>query len=308
MTVEVLVELAWKSLVAAAIALVALRLLRGRSAAERALVAHLALVTLLLLPATSLLLPELRIGAPPAVSEAYRAVAEATGAEAALEPATGAAASEVDPAIRWADLVGWLYSLPAASLLLLTLMALVRLQRLRRRAEVLVDPRWLTALAAAQGRLGMRHGTALLASEEVASPISWGVIRPIIILDRRTAEQAAGAEAIIAHELAHVTRLDWLGLLLGRAACAAFWFDPFVWLLARQAHQLSEQAADDAVLRCQVPSADYAELLVASARHAAPPLALAANGVAPSRDSLGERVVAVLDPARSRVPARFGWT
>jgi hypothetical protein len=37
-------------------------------------------------------------------------------------------------------------------------------------------------------------------------------------------------------------------------------------------------------------------------------LLLAANGVAPSRGSLKRRVMRVLDPAQSRVPARLGWT
>jgi len=36
--------------------------------------------------------------------------------------------------------------------------------------------------------------------------------------------------------------------LLGRFACAAYWFHPLVWLAARQLRKTSEQAADDAVL------------------------------------------------------------
>ena len=307
MSIELVIELAWKSLAVAALALIALRLLRRRSAAERALVAHLGIAAILLLPLAAWLVPELRFAAPPAVAEAYQAVAPATTAEATVAARADPAVADPPPTMRWLDMAAYAYLLPAALLLMLTLTALLRLHRLRRRAEVVVDPRWLTALAAAQSRLHMRHGTALLASDEVASPISWGVVRPIIVLDRKVAADAAGAEAIIAHELAHVARLDWLGLLLGRLACALCWFNPLVWLLARRAHQLSEQAADDAVLRSRVPSSDYAELLVASARHAAPPLALAANGVAPSRDSLRERVVAVLDSGRARAPVRFGW-
>ncbi|NWP29099.1 hypothetical protein GY984_25720, partial [Escherichia coli] len=59
---------------------------------------------------------------------------------------------------------GWeryAYALPGVALLLLTALALLRLVRLRADAEVLVDPVWLSALAHAQRRMGMKSGTAL---------------------------------------------------------------------------------------------------------------------------------------------------
>jgi beta-lactamase regulating signal transducer with metallopeptidase domain len=91
------------------------------------------------------------------------------------------------------------------------------------------------------------------------------------------------AEAIIAHELAHVARLDWAKLLVARLATAAFWFNPLVWKLAAECHQLREEAADDAVLHSQVDGADYASLLVGAARHENKALLLAAHGVAQGR-------------------------
>jgi HEAT repeat protein len=79
-------------------------------------------------------------------------------------------------------------------------------------------------------------------------------------------------------------------------------------MLARTSHDLCEQAADDAVLRSNIPSADYADILVRAARNSTPPLLLAANGVAPSSSSLGRRVLNVLDRKRSRIPVRLGWS
>ena len=69
-------------------------------------------------------------------------------------------------------------------LLLLTLCTLFRLSSLSRRAEVLVEPVWLSALAHAQRRMGLKSGTALLVSDTLPSPISWGWVRPVIVLDR----------------------------------------------------------------------------------------------------------------------------
>src|SRR4029079_6034896 len=108
-------------------------------------------------------------------------------------------------------------------------------------------------------------------------------------------------------ELAHVARLDWAKLLLGRVATALFWFNPLVWVLAREAHQLREETADDAVLAADIPDTDYAELLVGVARHECPGLLLGAHGVAPSKSSLSRRVARVLDGKSVRGPVARGF-
>jgi hypothetical protein len=159
----------------------------------------------------------------------------------------------------------------------------------------------------AQRRMGFKHGTALLVSEELRSPVSWGVMRPIILLNEQAVDATAEAEAIIAHELAHVARLDWAKLLISRLACALFWFNPLVWRLARECHQLREEAADDAVLLSEVDGADYASLLVNAARHDNKALLIAAHGVAPGKDSLKRRITRVLDADLARGPANNAW-
>jgi beta-lactamase regulating signal transducer with metallopeptidase domain len=40
-----------------------------------------------------------------------------------------------------------------------------------------------------------------------------------------------------------------------------FWFNPLVWILGREAHQLREEAADDSVLGADIAETDYAQLL-----------------------------------------------
>ena len=83
-------------------------------------------------------------------------------------------------------------------LLLTTVAAIARLFVLRARASVLVDMPWLSALAHAQRRMGFKHGTALLVSDDLVSPVSWGVMRPIILLDSRAVAATHEAEAITA--------------------------------------------------------------------------------------------------------------
>ena len=315
---EWFVALAAKSFLIAGGALLLLRLLRNRSAADRSWVAHLALGGLLLLPIATYALPTFDVAGPeflvgkaevaspssalPHGDTVAAAPAAAPATAASVEPAADAGSSAA--AIDWPF---WSYAIPAALLFLLTLIALARLFVLKARATVLVDAPWLTALARAQQRMGFKHGTALLTSNDLPSPISWGVVRPVIILNTEAAKSHDEAEAIITHELAHVANLDWAKLLLARVAVAIFWFNPLVWLLAREAHQLREEAADDAVLSTDIEETEYARLLVGVARHECRGLLIGAHGVAPARNSLARRVKRVLDSAAKRAPGGWRW-
>jgi len=318
-TAATLIGLAWKSAAIAGLSLLLLHLLKRRSAAERSLIAHVGLAALLVLPLASLLLPQwaplpaswfAEPAAAPAIipQEGGTSAAVALPAVTASVPAVAAASSPL-PA-SWpsaAELAVWVYALPLALLFLTMLVAVVRLFAMRGRADVLVQPSWLSALAEAQRRMGFKHGTALLVSEELRSPISWGVLRPTIVLSPHAVAAVGEAEAIIAHELAHVARLDWAKLLAARLACALFWFNPLVWMLARESHQLREEAADDAVLLADIDGPDYATLLVGAARHDNKAVLLAAHGVAPGRNSLKRRITRVLDARVRRGPAGPGW-
>src|SRR6476620_5767105 len=301
----VLIGIALKSLLIAGLTLGLLQILKSRSAAERSWVAHTGLLALIIMAIAPLALPVWKVEAPALLQQsqdAKSAVSAATPAKVVARhtPAHADRQLAADPvatipSLSPAAATTALYAVPATVLLIITLLALLRLVALRARADVLVDAHWLSALARAQRRMGFKHGTALLTSNELSSPISWGLMRPVILLNARAVEASGEAEAIIAHELAHVARMDWIKLLLARIATALFWFNPFVWLLAREAHQLRAETADDTVLAADIAETDYAQLLVGVARHECPGLLLGAHGVAPSRSSLARRVARVLD-------------
>jgi beta-lactamase regulating signal transducer with metallopeptidase domain len=311
---DVLVGLAAKSLLIAAATLGLLALARRRSAADRSWIAHLGLFAMLALPFASLALPALSVELPEGFAAAAPApvvapiapTPEAHMAEAVMvDPPQTIVAPGAEPApVDWTP---YAYSIPLVALLLVTLVALLRLFALRRRAQVLVDPVWLSALAHAQRRMGFKNGTALLTSSELNSPISWGLMRPVILLNDEALAASGDAEAIIAHELAHVARFDWAKLMLARIATAVFWFNPLAWLLAREAHQLREEAADDAVLASNVVDTDYAQLLVGVARHECKGLLLGAHGISPGKNSLRRRVSRVLDSSLARGTGGRSW-
>lgn len=309
----VLIGIALKSLLIAGLTLGLLKLISKRSAAERSWVAHIGLLALMIMAFAPLVLPSWNVEVPalfghaPDVARSVQAsqpmMLDISRMPTATSHSSVAAPTSSLPTPGPEALVATFYALPAAVLLFITFVALARLITLRARADVLVDGHWLSALACAQRRMGFKHGTALLTSDELGSPISWGLMRPVILLNSRAVEATGEAEAIIAHELAHVARMDWLKLLLARIATALFWFNPLVWVLAREAHQLREEAADDSVLDADISDTDYAQLLVGVARHECPGLLLGAHGVAPSKGSLARRVARVLDSTSVRGPA-----
>jgi beta-lactamase regulating signal transducer with metallopeptidase domain len=311
-----LLLLALKSLLVAAATLGLLRLTRTRSAAERSTIAHLGLIALVALPLASLAMPTLNLPMPAPMAR-MAAIDPAERVEPSLPsrdqvapiPAFSSPSAATEPSLVSTLSGGARYAflLPTLVLLGLTLAALLRLVGLRARAEVLVDPVWLSALARAQRRMGFKNGTALLASDELGSPVSWGLMRPVILLNHAAVLAPEQAEAIIAHELAHVVHFDWAKLILARVATAAFWFNPLAWVLAREAHQLREEAADDAVLGANIAGPDYAELLIGVARHQCRGTLLGAHGVAPSKSSLGRRVRRVLDQSPARGPSGRSW-
>ena len=315
---EYLLPLAAKSLLIAGGTLLLLKLMHRRSASDRSWVAHLGLLALVLLPVGALALPALNVAGPAFLAtETTPPLVATIGTDSNVEVT---AAPEVAPAAKPfqapstpgvaapRDWVLWTYAGPAGLLLLLTLIALGRLRLLKARARVLLEPHWLQALAQAQHRMGFKNGTALLTSDELRSPISWGLMRPVILLNTDATKARDEAEAIIAHELAHVAGLDWAKLMLSRITVAIFWFNPLVWLLAREAHQLREEAADDAVLAADIEDTEYANLLVGIARHECRGLLLGAHGVAPGKGSLTRRVKRVLNAALERAPGGWKWS
>lgn len=316
-----LLLLGLKSLLVAAATLGLLRLTRARSAAQRSTIAHLGLFALVALPLGSLALPSLALPVPAAVASFAAVNPIAASVASSPAPSLATAPTDVGTSVKSAakpeatgtlittiaDAARYAFLLPTVVLLMLTLVALLRLVGLRARADVLVDADWLSALARAQRRMGFKNGTALLWSDELGSPVSWGLMRPVILLNNAAVAAPEQAEAIIAHELAHVVHFDWAKLILARVATATFWFNPLAWVLAREAHQLREESADDAVLAANIPGPDYAELLIGVARHQCRGALLGAHGVAPSKSSLGRRVRRVLDQSPARGPSGRSW-
>ena len=119
-------------------------------------------------------------------------------------------------------------------------------------------------------------------SAAITVPMTWGVLRPQILLP---------AEA-------------WQ--TLARLVTAALWFHPLAWLAEARLRREAERAADDAVLAAGADPIGYAEELVRVARSMSSMTSMKAAAVGMvERSFLEQRVRHVLDRSAGRRPA--GW-
>jgi TonB family protein len=147
-------------------------------------------------------------------------------------------------------------------------------------------------------------------SSAAATPMTWGLLRPVIVLPASALDwPEEERRRALRHERAHIERRDWSWQLFAQLATAVCWFHPLVWLASYELRRESELAADDAVLREDSNAAAYASQLVQAARDLRGDAPLAAVAMV-RRSTLEARVTAILSNARRRdragVRARLG--
>ncbi|MFN8304489.1 MAG: M56 family metallopeptidase [Saprospiraceae bacterium] len=179
------------------------------------------------------------------------------------------------------------------------------IRQLRRMAEPLSDPAWAARLNGLARQLGQSKPVALFESAIVRVPLTIGWLKPVILLPVGLVNQlsVAEVEALLAHELAHIVRRDWLFNLLQAFIEALFYYHPAVWWLSATARREREISCDDTALSLTGNRLAYAKALVqvqemARAQGKTPALALAAAGATPllrRRPVLLERIQRILN-------------
>jgi beta-lactamase regulating signal transducer with metallopeptidase domain len=142
--------------------------------------------------------------------------------------------------------VAWLLGLLAMSLRMLG--GLLYVQRLRSYRVRPLSAAWQERFAALAARSGVRRPVELLESALVRVPLVVGHWRPVVLLPLGAVAGLTPAylEAILAHELAHVLRRDYLVNLLQTVAEVLFFYHPAVWFVANCVRTERENCCDDA--------------------------------------------------------------
>lgn len=163
---------------------------------------------------------------------------------------------------------------------------------------------WRLAADDVRRRLGIRRPIRIAVTQHPAMLVTWGVIAPVILLPRSAASWPADRiQLVLAHEMAHLVRRDWLFQLLAEMLRAINWFNPLFWIACARLRRESEYACDDIVLALGTGGSVYASHLVDLAR------SFSAHGrtwlPAPSiarPSTLERRVRAMLNPQLDRHP------
>ncbi|MEK6409867.1 MAG: M56 family metallopeptidase [Acidobacteriota bacterium] len=225
-----------------------------------------------------------------------------------VEPA---AAPHGSPMKQWAAdrlplAMPWLLALWFFGVLLLSLRfagGLVTAQRLKRVDDSAVVQLWQEKLIALCVRLRVSRPVRLCESALVEVPTVIGWLRPVILIpvSAITGLSAEQLEALLAHELAHIRRCDYLVNLLQTTIETLLFYHPAVWWVSRQIRQEREHCCDDLAVAACGDVLTYARALASleQLRVVEPHLAVAASG--------GSLLVRIQRLLRHRAPARYGF-
>ena len=189
----------------------------------------------------------------------------------------------------------WIVGLCFCSVRLLGGLAIVA--RLRRQYTEPASHEWQQRLAALARRMRVRGRDAISLRVSVnirtAAVIGW--LRPVILVPASALSGLAPQqmEAVLAHELAHIRRHDYLVNLLQSVVETLFFYHPAVWYLSKRVRLERENCCDDDAVAVVGDPLTYAAALtdLELLRQGVPTLAMAANG-----GSLLRRVQRLLQP------------
>jgi Zn-dependent protease with chaperone function len=226
-----------------------------------------ALQTLLLIMVTGAILAFVRVTDPQLRLRTWHGVLGAALLLPFVQRWEIAAASRSADAVAGARL-GW--ELGLAGLVVLGIAAragwmaagLRQLRRLRLAATPWRPlPAWYRGLAADTG-----VSASLAASREIDSAVTFGLRRPAILVPRRLLDAPEPHQrAIVAHELQHVARRDWVWVLAEEAMRIALWWHPAIWFALGEAQLAREEIVDRRTIAATGNRTAYLEALVSAA-------------------------------------------
>jgi beta-lactamase regulating signal transducer with metallopeptidase domain len=199
--------------------------------------------------------------------------------------------------------MAWFAGAAACSFRLL--MGFISAAALRRSRHAPVLTEWQQTLDRLSKRMHVSRKVRLLATDRVDSPSVVGWLRPVIlaplgVLCGIAPEQV---EALLAHELAHVRRHDYLVNVLQGIAESLLFYHPAVWWISSQIRAEREHCCDDLAVAASGDVLVYARALaeLESMRPAHFKAALSAND-----GSLLRRIRRLTDPVAAHRPAGWG--
>jgi beta-lactamase regulating signal transducer with metallopeptidase domain len=166
-------------------------------------------------------------------------------------------------------------------------------------------PEWRVFLQQALQHMGIKKKVTIWFSSLVDTPLTLGFWKPVILLPVAAVNHLSiqQAEAIILHELNHISRNDYLVNLLIACTDIILFFNPFTRYLTGIVRKEREHSCDDLVLQFRYDPAAYAKALLTLEQNrcgVTSSLALAATGK--NQKFLLNRVKRILTKENTNAP------
>ncbi|NIJ50908.1 M56 family metallopeptidase [Dyadobacter arcticus] len=167
-------------------------------------------------------------------------------------------------------------------------------ERLRSNAKIVMDREWRARFGVIIAKMNISQSIEFRESAKVLTPMVIGAFSPVVLipLGLLSGFSTSQVEAILAHELAHIRRNDYLVNMLQSLVEVVFFFHPAIWWLSERIRTEREHCCDDIALSVCGDKISLAHALVKVAEwQNAPRMAMA---FASKRPLLMQRVQRVL--------------
>ena len=128
----------------------------------------------------------------------------------------------------------------------------------------LESPILLNGLRTLKKKYNIHRSVIIRESIRITTPMVMGYVKPVILFPLGLANQLSmqEVEAILAHELAHIKRHDFLFNLLQSLAEIVFYYHPAIWYISSKIRYERENCCDDMAIAMTGNSVSYAKTLV----------------------------------------------
>ena len=210
-----------------------------------------------------------------------------------------------------AKVAGWMVPIWILGVVLLSIRNIggwILVRGMVRHTQPITDPALLEQLANLVRQMQIVRTVRLMQSTLAGVPMVIGWFRPSLLIPVSMFTELSPQQwdAILAHELAHIRRSDYLLNLLQIAAETLLFYHPAVWWLSREIRIQRENCCDDMATAVCGSNINYAEALLAAERHrrhaAAGRMAVAAIDDSPGSSTLTRvrRILGIEEPSTPR--------
>lgn len=300
-----LLHFVWQGLLIAGLLVLALALLRHNSANARYLAGCMALGLMSLCPLVTFLIVRTSDATPLTPQQVTALEVFQKSAKVSLEPASPLSAllKHFEPYLP-ALVLTW--SLGMLILAVRMVGGLIQVERLRRRDSKPADGIWQARLEAIASRLQIRKTVRLLVCDRIDVPSAMGFLKATVLIPSSVLMRLSTQEleALLAHELAHIRRHDYLVNLLQTAVETTLFYHPAVWWTSRVIRAEREHCCDDIAIDALGDPVQYARALASleEQRSLRPALTLGATG-----GSLMQRIRRILGLSSADSKMSLAW-